>query len=95
VLGREAAVAGYRVRYTLTTKLVKAVGVEDADHDHARCGRVDLLAIDELGCIEVDRRGSELLFQVLTEREEKSCVAIASNDSSEGWTKPGGPRPHG
>jgi hypothetical protein len=27
------------------------------------------------------RRGGELLFQVLTEREEKASVAIASNES--------------
>src|SRR5262245_44141029 len=31
--------------------------------------------------MELDRRGAELLFQVLTEREEKVSVAIASNDS--------------
>ena len=38
----------------------------------ARYGRVDLLCIDELGYMELDRRGAELLFQVLTEREEKN-----------------------
>src|SRR6476469_1174210 len=29
-----------------------------------------------LGYMELDRRGAELLFQVLTEREEKASVAI-------------------
>ena len=29
----------------------------------------------------------KLLFQVLTEREEKNSVAIASNESFSGWTK--------
>lgn len=53
----------------------------------ARYGRVDLLCIDELGYMELDKRGAELLFQVLTEREEKSSVAIASNESFSGWTK--------
>ncbi|MFJ8159237.1 ATP-binding protein [Streptomyces sp. NPDC094468] len=43
--------------------------------------------IDELGYMELDRRGAELLFQVLTEREEKNSVAIASNESFSGWTK--------
>ena len=33
-------------------------------------GRVDLLEIDELGYLKLDRRGAEMLFQVLTEREE-------------------------
>ncbi|GGX24100.1 hypothetical protein GCM10010341_51640 [Streptomyces noursei] len=53
----------------------------------ARYGRVDLLCIDELGYLELDRRGAEMLFQVLTEREEKNSVAIASNESFGGWTK--------
>jgi IstB-like ATP binding protein len=50
-------------------------------------GRVDLLCVDELGYMELDRRGAELLFQVLTEREEKASVGIASNDSFSGWTR--------
>ncbi|MFF3137564.1 ATP-binding protein, partial [Streptomyces mirabilis] len=37
--------------------------------------------------LELDRRGAEMLFQVLTEREEKNSVAIASNESFGGWTK--------
>jgi DNA replication protein DnaC len=90
-LGTEAAMAGYRVRYTLATKLVNEL-VEAADEKVltktiARYGRVDLLCIDELGYMELDRRGAELLFQVLTEREEKNSVAIASNESFSGWTK--------
>ncbi|CAL9673508.1 IS21-like element helper ATPase IstB [Streptomyces sp. enrichment culture] len=76
-LGTEAAMKGYRVRYTLATKLVNEL-VEAADEKQlnktiARYGRVDLLCIDELG--------------VLTEREEKNSVATASNESFGGWTK--------
>jgi DNA replication protein DnaC len=37
--------------------------------------------------MELDRWGAELLFQVLTEREENNSVAIASNESFSGWTK--------
>jgi DNA replication protein DnaC len=82
---------GYRVKYTLATKLVNEL-VEAADDKQltktiARYGRVDLLCNDELGYMELDKRGAELLFQVLTEREEKNSVAIASNDSLGGWTK--------
>ena len=49
-LGTEAAMAGYRVRYTLATKLVNEL-VEAADEKLltktiARYGRVDLLCID-------------------------------------------------
>ena len=90
-LGTLAAETGYRVRYTLASKLVNEL-VEAADDKQltktiARYGRVDLLCVDELGYMELDRRGAELLFQVLTEREEKASVAIASNESFSGWTK--------
>ncbi|WP_030615227.1 IS21-like element helper ATPase IstB [Streptomyces achromogenes] len=90
-LGAEAAMQGYRVRYTFATKLVNEL-VEAADEKQlnktiARYGRVDLLCIDELGYMELDRHGAELLLQVLTEREEKNSVAIASNESFGGWTK--------
>lgn len=37
--------------------------------------------------MELDHRVAELLFQVLTEREEKASVAIGSNASFSGWTK--------
>ena len=43
--------------------------------------------IDELGYMEFDRRGGEMLFQVLTEREERNSIAIASNEPFSGWTK--------
>ena len=43
--------------------------------------------MDELGYLQLDRRGAELLFQVLTEREEKTAIAIASNEPFSGWTK--------
>ncbi|KFF58050.1 ATPase AAA [Cryobacterium sp. MLB-32] len=90
-LGTAAAEKGFRVKYTLATRLVNEL-VEAADEKTlartiARYGRVDLLMIDELGYMELDRRGAELLFQVLTEREEKNSVAIASNESFSGWTK--------
>ena len=37
--------------------------------------------------MQLGRRDAELLFQVLTEREEKASVAIACNESFSGWTK--------
>ena len=89
-LGTAAAEQGYRVRYTLATRLVNEL-VEAADEKQLtktinHYGRVDLLVIDELGYMELDRRGAELLFQVLTEREEKNAIAIASNQSFSAWT---------
>ncbi len=46
-----------------------------------------MILIDELGYLQLDRRGAELLFQVLAEREERSAIAIASNEPFSSWTK--------
>jgi hypothetical protein len=74
---------GRRVRYATTAQLVNEL-VEAADERVlsrvvARYGRLDLLCLDELGYVEIDPRGAELLFQIITEREERASVAIATN----------------
>ena len=48
-------------------------------------GRLDLLCLDELGYVHLDPRGAELLFQVITEREEKASIACCSNASFSEW----------
>lgn len=75
-------------------ELVEAADEKQLSKTIARYGRVDLLCIDGLGSMELDRRGAELLFQVLTEREEKNSVAIASNESSNGAIIQTGPDRH-
>jgi len=90
-LGTAAAEAGHRVRYVRTAALVNEL-VEAADERNlsrtiARYGRVDLLCCDELGYLELDRRGAELLFQVFTEREERASVATASNAPFSEWVR--------
>jgi len=90
-LGTAAAEAGYRVRYVLASRLVNELAEAAGDHELTRVisryGRVDLLCLDELGYLQLDRRGAELLFQVLTEREERNAIAIATNEPFSGWTK--------
>lgn len=90
-LGTAAAEAGHRVRYVLASRLVNELAEADNNRELtrliARYGRVDLLCLDELGYLQLDRRGAELLFQVLTEREERNAIAIATNEPFSGWTK--------
>ena len=80
---------GKRVRYVTAAQLVNEL-VEPADERRlsrivARYGRLDLLCLDELGYVQLDSRGAELLFQIMTEREEKSSVAVASNLPFSEW----------
>lgn len=86
-----AAEAGRRVRYTTCAQLANELCEAQDDHQLsrvvARYGRYDLLAIDELGYVHLDQRAAELLFQILTEREERASIAIASNAPFSEWTK--------
>ena len=88
-LGLAACEQGRRVRYITTAQLVNEL-VEAADERVlsrvvARYGRLDLLCLDELGYIQIDPRGAELLFQIITEREERASVAIATNLPFSEW----------
>jgi DNA replication protein DnaC len=84
--GVAAAETGRRVRYVTCAGLVN----ELAD-DHVlsrvvgRYGRLELLCLDELGYVSLDPKGAELLFQVITEREERASVICASNASFSEW----------
>ncbi len=88
-LGMAACEQGRSVRYATCAGLVNELA-EAADERRlsrivARYGRVDLLLLDELGYVQLDARGAELLFQILTEREEKATVALASNLPFSEW----------
>lgn len=93
-LGTEAATKGYRVHCTLTTKLVNEL-VEAADEKQlnktiAHYGRVDLLCIDELGYMELDRHGAELprsavrvrSTRVVTGPSAHSNASVSSNSAT-------------
>jgi hypothetical protein len=74
-LGIAACEQGRRVRYVTCAQLVNEL-VEAADERRlsrivARYG-LDLLCLDELGYVQLDPRGAELLFQIVSEREEKA-----------------------
>ena len=88
-LGTAAAEAGRRVRYVTTAALVNEL-VEAADDKQlsrviGRYARLDLLCLDELGYVHLDPRGAELLFQIITAREEKASIACASNAPFSEW----------
>lgn len=88
-LGIAAAQHDKRVRYTTTAALVNEL-IEAADAKQLtrtinRYARLDLLCLDELGYVHLDPRGAELLFQIITAREERASIAIASNAPFSEW----------
>jgi DNA replication protein DnaC len=88
-LGLAACEQGRRVRYVTTpqlvNELVEAAGERILSRVVARYGRLDLLCLDEVGYVRIDPRGAELLFQIITEREERASIALASNLPFSEW----------
>jgi DNA replication protein DnaC len=90
-IGAAIAEAGLKVRYTTAANLVNELA-EAADDRQltkviARYGRADLLCLDELGYLELDKTGSKLLFQIFTDREERRAIAVASNAPFSEWNR--------
>lgn len=88
-LGTIAAEQGRRVRYVTTAALANELA-EAADDKRlsrlvARYATLDLLALDEVGYVSLDPRGAELLFQIITAREERASIACASNAPFSEW----------
>jgi DNA replication protein DnaC len=88
-LGLAACERGRRVRYVTCAQLVNEL-VEAADDRQlsrvvGRYGRLDLLLLDELGYVQIDSRGAELLFQIITEREERASIGIGTNLPFSEW----------
>jgi DNA replication protein DnaC len=88
-IGTAIAEAGLKVRYTTAANLVNELA-EAADERQltrvlARYGRCDLLCLDELGYLELDKAGAKLLFQIFTDREERRAMAVASNAPFSEW----------
>jgi len=88
-LGTAAAEQGLRVRYVTTAalvnELVEAAGEKQLSRVVNRYARIDLLCLDEMGYVHLDPRGAELLFQIITAREEKASIACASNAPFSEW----------
>ena len=88
-LGTIAAEQGRRVRYLTCAQLVNELA-EAADDKQltrvlGRYARLDLLCLDEIGYLTLDPRGAELLFQIITAREERASIACASNAPFSEW----------
>ena len=82
--GATAARGGKRPAQ-LVNELAEAADNRQLSRVVGRYGRLDLLLLDELGYVQLDPRGAELLFQIITEREERASIAIGTNLPFSEW----------
>lgn len=87
--GINACMKGYRVRFYTVTELVLKLSEARKNGTLERVRRdlknLDLLILDEWGYVPVDRDGSQLLFQVISDSYENKSLIITTNIEFSRW----------
>lgn len=90
-LGLKACYMGFNVRFynamNLASELTEALALNRLSSLEKSLSKVELLIIDELSYLTFNRHQSEMLFQVISERSERSSVIITTNLEFSRWTE--------
>jgi len=90
-LGLAACQQGFRVRFTTAAALVHEL-IEARDEKRLlrfqkNLCRQELLIVDELGFVPLSKAGAEMLFEILSQRYERSATLVTSNLPFAEWTE--------
>ena len=82
---------GHRVRSTTAAALVSEL-IEARDEKkllrlQKQLASYELLIVDELGFVPLSKTGAELLFEVFSQRYERSSTLVTSNLPFQEWTE--------
>ncbi len=90
-LGVCACQQGRRVRFTtlaaLANELQEASSRRELARVVARYARTELVCCDELGYLALPDGAAELVFQVISERDERGSLIVTTNLPFGEWTK--------
>ena len=82
---------GRRVRFTtlagLANELQEAESRRELQRVVGRYARIELLVLDELGYLALPEGAAELVFQVVSERNERASLIVTTNLPFGEWTK--------
>jgi DNA replication protein DnaC len=80
-----------RVRFTTATALINELVEAQAQNMLGRAlqrwARYDVIVIDEVGYVPFAELGSELFYQVISERAERAALIITTNLAFSEWTQ--------
>jgi DNA replication protein DnaC len=81
----------HKCRFTTAVNLVHELAASLSDNSFLKLMRryvaFDLLIIDELGYLPVDKQGADLLFQIISNRYETGSVVVTTNRPFADWGK--------
>ena len=90
-IGLAACQKGYRVRFTTAASLVHEL-MEARDEKRLlrfqkQLASFELLIVDELGFVPLSKTGAEMLFEIFSQRYERSATMVTSNLPFNEWTE--------
>ena len=90
-IGLAACQKGYRVRFTTAASLVHEL-MEARDEKRLlrfqkHLASFELLIVDELGFVPLSKTGAEMLFEIFSQRYERSATMVTSNLPFNEWTE--------
>jgi DNA replication protein DnaC len=88
-LGYTACERGYSVRYTRVVDMINHLVMAQTNGLLGKAikayVRPDRLLLDELGYLPIDKRGADLLFQVVAARYESGSIVLTTNRTFREW----------
>ena len=88
-IGLKACELGYRTLFTTAAGLIatlgKALAENRLDERLKLLAQPQVLIIDEIGYIPIDRQGANLFFQLISRRYERGAIIVTSNQSLGAW----------
>jgi len=88
-LGMKACEQGIRTLFVTATALITTLGKALAEGKLEERIKIltqpQLLIIDEIGYLPIDRQGANLFFQLISRRYERGSILITSNQSPGAW----------
>lgn len=88
-LGIKACLANKTVLFVhvpnLVIELKEAMSSNQVHSNKRRFEKYDLVILDELGYISFDKEGSEILFNLLSNRNDKGAIIITTNLIFDRW----------
>ena len=88
-IGYQACLRGYPVLFTTAVDVINTLSAAQnagqLKNGLKKYLKPSLLILDELGYLPIDKRGADLLFQVISGRYEKGALLITSNRAYKDW----------
>lgn len=87
----KACCCGISTKFATALDIVNDLNAATSDNTFARrlrCyDRVPLLVTDEVGFLPIDKKGADLLFQVVSKRYEQGSIVLTTNRTFKDWGK--------